>query len=278
MSYEAIVSKIESLPPLSDTTEIVRRLYAEGAENVNVTKLIQAIESDALLAANILKMINSPLYGFSKQIVSVSQAVTLFGTELVFGLVVRYSITTTIIANLRPYGSSNEMFNEICHMQSKLISEWYSKINPGYAQFLTPLALIMESGKLVLAQEITSSGNIKNFAEGLKSAKDISVYENDLFDTSSYFVSGLLFEHWNLNESYVDILKGLDFEHPPAKNYEEQIDILDVVRTVVNVKNVFTDVSIEEASDIVSDMRLNVDHFVSAVNKMKELNKERVVR
>jgi HD-like signal output (HDOD) protein len=277
MNYATIVSQIESLPPLSDTALIVRGLYDEGAENVDVRKLIKAIESDALLTANILKMINSPLYGFSKQIVSVSQAVTLFGTELVFGLVVRYSINATIIANLRPYGRSNDIFNEICHIQSSLINQWYSKIDSTDAQFLTPLALIMESGKLILAKEITLWGNIKNFSEGLKNAKSIPLYENSLFDTSSYYVSGLLFEHWNLNSLYVDILKGLDFEHESFKHLVHYVNALDIVRTAVNVKEVFSDKSIQEASDMVSDLDLDVDHFISVVKNIKESTKERTI-
>ena len=271
MNFEAIITKIESLPPLSDTTQIVRRLYLDGAQNVDISRLVRAIESDALLTVNILKMINSPLYGFSKKIASVSQAVTLFGTQIVFGLVVRYSIGASVMANLRPYGCSNDTFNDICHMQSNLISQWYSKIDIRHAQFLAPLALIMESGKLILAKEITASGNIKNFSHDLMESDSISQYENSIFGTSSYYVSGILFEHWNLEPLYVDILKGLDFIHKPSSKLSHYIDSLDVVRTVVNVKNIFTKESIDEASDIVSDMDLNVDHFRVSVRKIQTI-------
>jgi len=275
MNYENIVSKIESLPPLSDTMMIVQKLYSEGAENVEIKKLIKAIESDAILAANILKMINSPLYGFSKQIVSIAQAVTLFGTELIFGLVVRYSIKRVIIANLRAYGRSNDLFNEICHLQSTLVSEWYSNVHIERAKFLVPLALIMESGKLILAQEVTQSGNLKEFCHGLKKVENISVYENENFQTSSYYVSGLLFEHWNFNQTYVEILKGLDFEHPPAAEFREEIDILDVVRTAVNVKDIFTQESVDKASFLVEDMKLDVDSFREAVDKINAIHIKR---
>lgn len=215
-------------------------------------------------------MINSPLYGFSKKIASISQAVTLFGSQIVYGLVVRYSIELLIIANLRPYGVSNSKFNDICHMQSALVSQWYSRINLWDAQVLAPLALIMESGKLVVAQEIVQHSSIKEFIQGVKAAKNISVYENSLFGTSSYYISGLLFEHWNLDTMYVDMLKGLDFEHDGASKLGHYIDILDIVRTAVNVSAIFTTESINEASEIVADLGLDVEEFNDVCLKIKE--------
>ena len=270
MDFEGIVNQIESLPPLSDTALLVQNLYKDGAQNVNIIKLVRAIESDALLAANILKMINSPLYGFSRKIVSISQAVTLFGTQIIFGLVVRFSIESVVVANLRAYGVSNTVFNDVCHMQSSLMSQWYSKVDLRHSQFLTPLALIMESGKLVIAKEVTSSGSIKSFSQGLKKYDDISHFENSFFGTSSYYVSGLLFEHWNLEPLYVDMLKGLDFEHEASSKMGIYVDTLDVVRTAVNVKNILTDESIAQASDIVGEMGLNTEYFESVAHTIRE--------
>jgi len=269
VNFRSIVKNVESLPPLSNTTHIVRELYLYGAEDVDITKLIRTIEEDALLAANILKMINSPLYGFSKQISSVSQAVTLLGTQIVYGLVVKFSIENTVIANLRPYAVSNSTFNKVCHMQSALMNQWYSEIDLKHAQILAPLALIMESGKLVVSQEVAQSSSIKEFLAGIKSAPNISRYENELFGTSSYYVSGLLFEHWNLDSLYVNMLKGLDFEHDASSKLGYYIDTLDVVRTAINVKEVLSKKSVLAASEIVEDMKLDVDHFISVTTKIK---------
>jgi len=270
VNFRNIVKHIDTLPALTDTALVVRKLYENGAENVNISKLIKAIESDVILTANILKMINSPIYGLSNTISSVSQAVTLFGTHLVYGLVVRYSIESVLVANLRPYGVSNKFFNDVSHMQSSLIREWYSKVDTECSQFLASLTLIMESGKLVVAQEVVSSGSIKTFAAGFSAAQSITEYENSLFGSSSYYVSGLLFEHWNFESRYVDMLKGLDYEHDTESKLGILIDALDVVRTAVNVKYLFTEDSIDDAADIVHEMGLNVNDFTEACQKIKE--------
>jgi len=269
MNLEAIVSTIESLPPLLDTTIIINRLYAHGNENIDIKKLIVAIESDSLLSINILKMINSPLYGLSKQIVSIPQAVTLFGTQKIYGLALNYSINNLIRANLRPYGISNSMFNDITHLQSSLVNEWISKIDRNKANFLAPLALTMESGKLILAKEIVNASQIKEFKTGLQMSENISKYENEVFSTSSYFVSGILFSHWNLSPHYVDILKSLDYEHRARAKIDEYVDILDIVRTAVNVKEVLSETSINQASELAKELGFDVDNFIDAAETVQ---------
>lgn len=270
LTFEDIVKTIESLPPLSHASIGIQHLYTNGAENVDIFRLVKLIESDALLTANVLKMINAPYYGFSRKIASVSQAVTLFGTEIIYGIVMNYSIHEKLTANLRAYGVSNSKFNDICHLQSALMMQWYSRVDLRHAQFLSPLALIMETGKLIVADEVTKSSYIKEFRTGLINADDIAEYEHDLFGTTSYFVSGLLFEHWNLEPLYVEMLKGLDFERANiGKRMEYYIDTLDVVRTAVNVKEVLTKDSIENASVIVKDMGLEVDEFERIARRIK---------
>lgn len=270
MNYEEIVKTIESLPPLCDSTNVIKKLYAEGAENVDIIKLVRIIESDALLAANILKMINAPYYGFSKKIASVSQAVSLFGTHIVYGLVINYAMKEQLMAKTNPYSISPTNFNDMCHVQSNLMMQWYSKVDLRHAQFLAPLVLIMESGKLILADEIIKSSYILEFQQGLKECEEIEKYEYELVGTTSYHLSGLLFEHWNLEPLYVKMLKNLDIEseHISGK-MEYYIDTLDVIRTAVNVKGILTDESIQKASIIVKNLDLDPDHFIHVAQRIK---------
>ncbi len=270
MTFENIVKHIESLPPLSDSAILIEKLYAEGAENVDIIKLVRIIESDALLTANILKMINAPFYGFSKKIASVAQAVSLFGTNIVYGLVMSYALNEKLVANLSPYGVSSVKFNEICHLQSTLLTQWHSKIDLRHAQFLAPLALIMEAGKLILANEISASDYAKEFKKGLANCNSVEDYEDELVGTTSYYVSGVLFEHWNLEPLYVRMLKNLDYnEEELTFKMEYYIKTLNVVRTAVNIKDILTDKSIANASKLVKDMDLDEEYFEHVAKRIK---------
>ena len=271
MEFDSIIAQIDSLPPLSDSAIFIQKLYAEGAQNVNILKLVKIIESDALLAANILKLINAPIYGFSKKIASVSQAVSLFGTNTVYGLVMNYALHQNVKANVKPYGISNELFNDICHLQSALMMQWYSKIDLRHSQFLTPLALMMESGKLILANEIDKTSSTAEYKNGLASCENLEDYEDSYFGTTSYAVCAILFKHWNLEPLYVDILDALDYEND---NLNEQMNIyiktLHVVRTAVNVKAILTDDSIKKASLEVDKIGLDTEYFEHVALRIKD--------
>lgn len=272
MTFEDIVNHIESLPPLSHSAMKIRDLYLEGAENVNVIKLIRLIESDATLAANVLKFVNAPKYGFAKKISSVSQAITLLGTEVVYGIVVEKAMQEHLGVDVSAYGITNIQFNDICHLQSSLVIQWYSVINIRDAHFLSPLALIMELGKLIIAKELSESSYTTMFRRGLATVSSIEEYEYDLFETTSYYISALLFEHWGLDPLFVDILKIMDFEPEEKEDkLEHYRDILDVARTAVNVKGILTHKSIEAAAKKVREMGLSDATFLHVANRMKRM-------
>lgn len=271
MNYNSLVNTIESLPPLSNAATMIQKLYEHGAAEVNISKLVKLIESDAVLTANILKMINSPLYGFSRQIASVAQAVTLFGTDMVYGLVIHYAINERMKANTDMFGVSPTIFNDICQLQSSLVTQWYSKIDTRQAQFLAPLALIMESGKLVMAEDIIKGDYIQDFKIQYQKAKDPLAYEDSIFGTSSYFVSGMLFEHWNLEPLYVEILKALDYEQEYTTNkVQSYADTLAVIKTAINPREILTKESVLKAARLVDNQGFDKDYFISVALRIKK--------
>jgi len=149
MEYKTLVDKIDALPSLSDAVIEIQELYKNGKDNIDIPQLVELIESDALLVANILKVTNSPMYGFSRKISSISQAVTLFGILQIYALIINSAVDENIKANTEVYGLSNERFNDMCHIQTAILMKWYSKVNFKDAQTLSSLVLIMESGKLI---------------------------------------------------------------------------------------------------------------------------------
>lgn len=270
LDFKTIVDDIESLPPLSDTAKKIQEIFSTDEDNISIIALVRAIESDAALTANILKILNAPIYGFSRRISSVSQAVTLLGTRMVYGIVMKFVVEQTIVANIRPYGITASRLNNVSHLQSRFVSQWFSKIDLRLAQYLAPLALIMESGKLVVSKEIVKNGAIKQFYDGLTQASSELKYEVSVFGSSSYFVSGLLFEHWNLDPFYVAVLKGLDFEyeydHP---DYKQALEILDIVRTAINIHEVLNKSAIKKAALLVENAGLDVEYFVHTVKQVR---------
>ncbi len=279
MTYEDLVKNIDDMPPLSKVAMVIQGLYANGARNVDVRKLIRMVEADVMLTANILKTINSSYYGFKSRISSSSQAVTLLGTQQIYSLVIHYAISKHLIADTSIYGFNNAQFNEMCILQSSLMMQWYAKIDLHDTHILTSLALIMESGKIIISKELMGSDYREAYRKGFLACEDIPKFEQEFLYTTSYHLSALLFEHWNLTPVYSIVLKNLDREEA---DYDEDVDAImaqyikaiDVIRTAINLKEVLTDESIQKASAKVTEMGLGCEDFEVVANRIRKKYEE----
>jgi len=270
MIRDSIVENIESLPPLSKTVLLTQSLCAKGFSNVNKSKIIKVIETDATLSKKILKILNSSIYGFSEEIISVSQAISLFGVEKIYGLVLKHYIDENIKVDTIIYGVDTTIFNDISHLQNILLIEWYSKIDSRETDYLSFLALIMESGKYIVAQEIAMSNDKQGFMSGYENCDDISVYEDSILGTTSYYISGLLLEHWNLDQQYVDILKYIDYEKDDiSQKTINSLNILNIIKTAINTKEILSKKSVLKACKYVKDMGLDADYFLDITLRVK---------
>jgi len=275
MTYEDLVENIDDMPPLSKVASVISSLYARGVENVDFKKLTRMIEADVMLTANILKTINSPYYGFAYKISSISHAVTLIGAQQMYSLVIHYAISKQLTADTTIYGFNNSQFNEMCILQSSLIMQWYSKIDVRDANILTSLALIMESGKIIISKELLDSDYREEYRKGFLACENIQKFEQEFLDTTSYYLSAILFEHWNLNPVYIATLKNLDKEE---KDMDEDVDaiiaqyikVIDIIRTAINLKEVLSDASIEKAAKKVQDIGLDQKHFQNVANRIRK--------
>ncbi|QOP45774.1 HDOD domain-containing protein [Sulfurimonas paralvinellae] len=279
MTYEDLVKNIDDMPPLSKVAMVIQGLYANGARNVDVRKLIRMIEADVMLTANILKTINSPYYGFRSQISSISQAVTLLGTQQIYSLVIHYAISQHLTADTTIYGFNNAQFNEMCILQSSLMMQWYAKIDLHDTHILTSLALIMESGKIIISKELMGSDYREEYRKGFLACENIPKFEQEFLSTTSYYLSALLFEHWNLTPIYSIVLKNLDRNE---SEYDEEVDAIfsqyikaiDVIRTAINLKEVLTDASIQKAAAKVAQMGLSSEDFETVANRIRKKYEE----
>ena len=279
MTYEDLVKNIDDMPPLSKVATVIQGLYTQGARNVDVRKLIRMIEADVMLTANILKTINSPFYGFRSRIASISQAVTLLGTQQMYSLVIHYAISKHLQADTTIYGFNNAQFNEMCILQSSLMMQWYAKIDLRDTHLLTSLSLIMESGKIIISKELMGSDYREEYRKGFLACEDIPKFEKEFLETTSYYLSALLFEHWNLTPIYSIVLKNLDRDET---EYDEDVDAImaqyikaiDIIRTAINLKEVLTDQSIEKAAQKVKEMGLDRESFEVVAQRIRKKYEE----
>src|SRR5690348_13985394 len=88
---EKILGALDKLPPFSPV--LTRLLATLANEDVSFGELAAIIETDAVLAGNLLRVVNSPLYGRIATINSVRHAVAILGSAKIRNLVLGLSVS-----------------------------------------------------------------------------------------------------------------------------------------------------------------------------------------
>lgn len=92
----------ENLPPFHPVA--LRLMRATSSDNVSLAEVAALVRCDATFAVQILRLANSPLFGFQRQIDSVVLAIGLLGTERVRGLALTIALQR-LLGGLPPLGA-----------------------------------------------------------------------------------------------------------------------------------------------------------------------------
>jgi HD-like signal output (HDOD) protein len=270
MAYIPLIARINSLPPLPESVLKIENLYNLGDPDID--DVVKIIEEDPALTTDILVKVNAPFYGFSKTIVDILQAVTLFGSTQIRSIVLSSSINRTFDIDLSPYNISTVDFSKISMIQSELAFQWYMGVNIEMARKLTPIAFLMETGKILIAKDILQEEKGEAFQKDAFKYKDISYVENIYTNMTTAQINAIVFEHLNLNETFYETMKYLDTEKEipsDVPSLKEMVIALRVVRAAVNVQDQLNDYSLKNAATILEENGLSVDAFSRAVKRIK---------
>jgi len=267
----SILKKIKALPPLDDTIVKIQKICTD--KNSSLSELVQVVEGDPMLTANILKSSNSPLYGFSREIKNISHAISLFGMATIRGFALSSAIKQNIKIDLAPYDINNAKFLDISVIQSALMFNWYSKVDRSMLDILVPASFMMEVGKIIIAHEIIEQNKEEVFLQKLHSItsiSELSTLENETIGFSNEEITAKIFEQWNLESELVETIR---YSHDPTKapeHLQAYASALFAVKSCINIFGVLEDAQIEEALAVISRYELNQEAFLQAVNKVQE--------
>lgn len=267
MAYIPIIARVESLPPLPESVVKIESLFEE--EDPSIEKLVHIIEQDPSLTVDILAKVNAPFYGFSKTITSILQAVTLFGSSQIRAIVLSSSLQRSFDVDLTPYGISTIEFSKICTIQSGLIFQWCMGIDIDLARRVTAIAFLMETGKIFIAKDVIQNEKTESFLEDVSNYERVYDVENIYTMMSSAQISSMIFKHLNLNDDFWICMKYLDREHTAPDEYEPLIQLLEVVRTIVNVQEQFSEDSTQQALMLVKKYNYDTEAFLRVVKRVK---------
>ncbi len=265
---EDILKKIKQLPPLPESAMKIEAVYQNPDSTFN--DMVKILEKDPLLTADILKAANSPLYGFSREINAISQAVGLFGMGTVRGFALASIVKKSFKLNLAPYGISDAMFSALSKKQHGLVTSWCIRKENKLLGVLSPAAFLVEIGKVLIAQQIIADEKEEEFRDALAELQDVEAAERKVVGVDTPEVSATIFKQWKFEGGLVDVIGHC--MDPKNADMEEDIKpaaILNVVRVAVPINGVITDDSIKAAKELIEKYNLDMESFDTAIENAK---------
>jgi len=242
---DSLLSKIKTLPPLPETVSQIQRICADPESSVG--DLIKVVEKDPMITANLLKAANSPFYGFSREIKTVSQAVSLFGMSTVKGLALSGAVKKLLSIDLDAYGITPESFADISSLQNALMHTWYTRVDRSKMDILSVASFLQETGKIIIAQELAKEGKGADFKAVIAGGKSITEAEMEFIGETTATVTAAIFEHWRFEEGLIEAIKYSDDPIAASEETMPYSAALCVVKTALQPLNTFGEEHFEQA-------------------------------
>ncbi|MCF6340513.1 MAG: HDOD domain-containing protein [Sulfurimonas sp.] len=263
---EDILKKIKQLPPLPESAMQIETVYQDPDSTFN--DMVKILEKDPLLTADILKAANSPLYGFSREINAINQAVGLFGMGTVRGFALASIVKKSFTLDLSPYGINNDIFSNISKLQHAIMTSWCLKKEGSLLGVLSPAAFLVEIGKVIISQQIITNKQQEYFCNAIEELGNVEAAEKRLFNTNTPEVSATIFEHWRFESGLVNTIRNCQNPDKAEEEDKKAAQILNVVRTLVPLSGIITDESTAQAKDLILKYNLDMDSFDRALENI----------
>ena len=89
-SVKGQILQVKDLPTLPTALEEVRKLVEDPDSSTD--QIAAVISKDQVLSAKVLKMVNSPIYGFPGRIGTIQHALVLLGFNVIRGIIISTSV------------------------------------------------------------------------------------------------------------------------------------------------------------------------------------------
>ncbi len=233
---EEIVKKIEQLPPVPNVVHELQDMYY--MDSYNAVDIENVIKKDPNLVANILKVVNSPLYEFAREIVDIRQAIVMFGLEQIIEFALAGFVNDMIDFNLDLYGIDAMEFLKMAQQKAKVATA----LNEQKKEYF----VLLNTAFLADVSKVIISNYAKEKGVSFEVEKDIALNELDTIEKSflgfdSIEVSALMFDKWNFDKKMIRLLTSF------KERTTDLQEILWVVRQVVGLDGTLHQQKAEES-------------------------------
>lgn len=193
---------LKSLPPFPLVAAKVADLLASELSSFDA--VAETLNTDAALAAEVLRLANSPLVSVRYNVTNVTQALGLLGSRRVVTLIMTLSLSKM----MKRAGKSEAMrrlwrHNLACALAARHLAE-ISRTDSNQAYYA---GLFHDIGRLGLISQ-----NSAIYDKAIQNGEDIDEMEQRLFGVSHTEAGAWVVEKWKLPKAFVEV--ALEHHHP----------------------------------------------------------------
>ena len=193
---------VKDLPTLPGVLQEVAILVENP--NTSTDQISKAISKDQVLSAKVLKMVNSPIYGFPGRIGSIQHALVLLGFNVIKGIIISTSVFDVMNENMKGLWEHSLACATACQHLARRAGfkdpEEYSVAG-----------LLHDLGKVITACQLS---DVKARIDGLVAADDLTYFEAErkLLGFGHDRINAWVADHWKLP---LRLKEGMAMHHKP---------------------------------------------------------------
>ncbi|EAJ8302997.1 HDOD domain-containing protein [Campylobacter jejuni] len=201
---ELLLKSVEVLPPLPDTVSKLRKYVSEANSNIETMKVAEIISSDPLMTAKLLQLANSPYYGFTREITTINQVITLLGVGNIINIVMADSIRDNFKIDVSPYGLNTQNFLKTCNEEATFIANWLNDEDKKLSHLLVPCAMLLRLGIVIFSNFLIQNHKDKDFLAFLNKNENLALAENEFLGVDHISFLRFLLHRWNFDDVLIE--------------------------------------------------------------------------
>jgi HD-like signal output (HDOD) protein len=199
-----ISDALEKIPPIDHV--VVRTLALLRDPTTSVRRIAQELAKDVLLSFEIMKIVNSPIYGFSRKVQSLEHAITLIGFKSVESIVLSAYTKRIYDVELKYFRlKRGELSIQafIGAYAAKLVSQenW-----PDLEDITFASAVLRSVGKIIMNYFLSKHFD-KIKQELTKESDNFDKIEKKIFGFTSNEFSVIVLERWGISEEIKKVIQ-----------------------------------------------------------------------
>lgn len=231
---DILSNAIDRLPPLPETVASFQSYVDSAGSDIQMQEVVNILSKDPLITAELLRLANSPFYGFSREITTIQQVISLLGIKNIKNAVIANSIKGKITIDVSPYGLDTQAFLANCNAEVNFITEWLTEEDKSLAQLLVPCSMLMRLGMILLANALIHNGKDAEFLAAIKenNFQNISMFENEFCGIDSISFLSYLFDYWKFDEVLIETIAYIPAPHAATDDVKRNVYALAIANQI----------------------------------------------